>query len=61
MIPVLEGDTQVQEVRIYPDNSIALELHRQYSIRDLNLEYQVPETYRYGEEVAPSLKNHAQA
>lgn len=56
VIPVLEGDTQVQEVRIYPDNSIALELHRQYSISDLNLEYQVPETYRYGEEVAPSLK-----
>ncbi len=24
VIPVLEGDTQVQEVRIYPDNSIAL-------------------------------------
>ena len=46
----------MQEVRIYPDNSIALELHRQYSISDLNLEYQVPETYRYGEEVAPSLK-----
>ena len=56
VIPVLDGDTQVQEVRIYPDNSIALELHRQYGVDDLNLEYQVPETYRYGEEVTPSLK-----
>ena len=46
----------MQEVRIYPDNSIALELHRQYGVDDLNLEYQVPETYRYGEEVTPSLK-----
>ena len=56
VIPVLDGDTQVQEVRIYPDNSIALELHRQYGVDDLSLEYQVPETYRYGEEVTPSLK-----
>ncbi|MDD5920245.1 MAG: D-alanyl-D-alanine carboxypeptidase [Oscillospiraceae bacterium] len=56
VIPVLDGDVQVQEVRIYPDNSIALELHRQYSVDDLNLEYQVPETYRYGEDVLPSLQ-----
>ncbi|MDD3192374.1 MAG: D-alanyl-D-alanine carboxypeptidase [Oscillospiraceae bacterium] len=56
VIPVLDGDTQVQEVRIYPDNSISLELHRQYSVSDLNLDYQVPATYAYGEDITPMLK-----
>ncbi|MCI9405303.1 MAG: D-alanyl-D-alanine carboxypeptidase [Oscillospiraceae bacterium] len=56
VIPVMEGDTQVQEVRIYPDNSIDLLLHRQYSADDLSLEYQVPESYRVGEDVIPSVK-----
>lgn len=56
VIPVMDGDTQVQEVRIYPDSSIDLLLHRQYSVDDLSLEYQVPKTYRLGEDVIPSLK-----
>ena len=56
VIPVMDGETQVQEVRIYPDNSIDLLLHKQYSADDLSLEYQVPEVYHLGEDVIPSLK-----
>ena len=55
VIPVLEGDTQVQEVRIYPDNQIRLLLHRQYQVSDLQLDYQVPNSYQFGEDINPSL------
>lgn len=56
VVPVMDQGTQVQEVRIYPDNSISLLLHQQYSADDLSLSYQVPEVYQKGENVIPALK-----
>ena len=55
-IPVYNGEKLKQEVLIYPDNGIDVLLHRQYTPDDLHLYYDVPESYIYGEEIAPALR-----
>ena len=55
-IPVYNGEKQVQEVLIYPDNGVDVLLHRQYTADDLHLYYDLPESYLFGETIAPTLR-----
>lgn len=55
-IPLLDGDDrQVGEIRIYPDNEVDVTVHRLYDKIDLALSYNVPDAYRVGEEISPTL------
>lgn len=55
IVPIMSGEEKMGEVRIYPDNGINLVLHKDFTLADVNLEYNVPQEYQSTDTVAPTL------